>query len=398
MCYADVILDLSVEKLDRVFLYSIPDSLSEKAQVGVKVKVPFGRGGRELFGYIVGMKTVPDFDPERIKDIISVSDDIAVESRLIELAFWIKSRFGGTMSSALRTVLPVKTKVKHVVRTYYTLDISDAEADELLLEYGKKRYVAKVRFLSALRENGTIEKALLTKLGVTSAVVNAFLKDGLISISEKYRFRNPVDSMDGIMARTQNSEIGASKEDGSGGEEQGGIALNDVQKNVISRIFEERDSGKKRPSLIFGVTGSGKTAVYIEIVKRVVSEGKRAIVLIPEISLTFQTLVRFYNVFGDRVSILNSRMSNGERYDQYLRAKSGDIDVIIGPRSALFAPFENIGAVVIDEEHESSYKSGKTPRYDARAVAEHICEKSGAMLILGSATPSVDSFFRAKRG
>ena len=127
--FADVIIDLSVEKLDRVFSYSIPEELATRAVVGARVKVPFGKGGRELFGYVVGIKDEPGFDPGRIKDIISVSDDIVAESRLIELAYWIKSRFGGTMSAALKTVLPVKTKVKHVMRTYYTLDISDEKAD-----------------------------------------------------------------------------------------------------------------------------------------------------------------------------------------------------------------------------------------------------------------------------
>ena len=383
--YADVIIDLSVEKLDRVFLYAIPESLKDTVDIGTRVKVPFGNGGRQLYGYVVGIKEKPDFDVERIKEIISVPDGVYMETRFVELAAWIKHNFGGTMNAALKTVLPVKARVRHIQRTYYSLNIEYERARDILIEYGKKRYVAKARLLSAVLENGIVEKSLLPKLNLTTAVAQGLVRSKILKAEVETDYRNPISN--GIISGSS-----------VGGEQAEEVKLNSAQRFVVDEIIKESERGNCRPALIYGVTGSGKTRVYIEIIKRVVERGRQAIVLIPEISLTFQTLMRFYKVFKDRVSVLNSRMSNGERYDQYLRAKNGDVSIIIGPRSALFAPFEDIGAVIIDEEHESSYKSSKTPRYDAREVARHICEKNNAQLVLGSATPSVESFYRASRG
>ncbi|MCC8150744.1 MAG: primosomal protein N', partial [Lachnospiraceae bacterium] len=176
------------------------------------------------------------------------------------------------------------------------------------------------------------------------------------------------------------------------------VRLNPVQKRTADDILARRAAGDRRPSLIHGVTGSGKTEVYIELIEAAVREGRQAIVLIPEIALTFQTVLRFYNHFGDRVSILNSRMSAGERFDQYERAKNGELDVMIGPRSALFTPFSNLSFIIIDEEHESSYKSETVPCYHARETAIARADLCGAAVVLGSATPSVESYYRAKSG
>ena len=174
--------------------------------------------------------------------------------------------------------------------------------------------------------------------------------------------------------------------------------LNEDQRKIADNICENYDSGSRKPCLIHGITGSGKTEVYMELISHVISAGKQVILLIPEISLTWQTVMRFYLRFGDRVSVLNSRMSAGERFDQYERARTGNIDIIIGPRSALFVPFERLGMVIIDEEHENSYKSELSPRYDAREVARKRGEMEGAMLVLGSATPSLETYTRAVRG
>ena len=176
------------------------------------------------------------------------------------------------------------------------------------------------------------------------------------------------------------------------------VSLNLTQRRVADEILSGWQRGDERPCLIHGVTGSGKTEVYMEIIEQVVKSGKQAIVLIPEIALTFQTVLRFYNHFGDRVSILNSRMSAGERSDQFERAKSGLLDVMIGPRSALFTPFPNLGVIIIDEEHEAAYKSETVPRYHARETAIARAQMCGARVVLGSATPSVESYDRAKQG
>ena len=176
------------------------------------------------------------------------------------------------------------------------------------------------------------------------------------------------------------------------------VTLNDQQAYVVNEIWQDYVSEKRHTWLLHGITGSGKTEVYLELISRMLEQGRQVIVLIPEISLTYQTVMRFYKRFGDRISIVNSKMSAGEKYDQFLRAKNGDIDIMIGPRSALFTPFKNLGLVVIDEEHEDSYKSENAPRYDAREVAIHLCELSGGMVLLGSATPSLESAYLADKG
>lgn len=176
------------------------------------------------------------------------------------------------------------------------------------------------------------------------------------------------------------------------------IIFTEEQQNVIGRFRQDYREGKRYTYLLYGVTGSGKTEVYMEMIRTVVEMGKQAIVLIPEIALTYQTVMRFYRCFGDRVSIMNSRLSAGERYDQMMRAKAGEVDVMIGPRSALFTPFPDLGLIVIDEEHEPTYKSEQVPRYHARETAVKRAQMEGAGVVLGSATPSLEAMYRAKRG
>ena len=172
----------------------------------------------------------------------------------------------------------------------------------------------------------------------------------------------------------------------------------EAQKAAIETFREDYRKKDYHTYLLYGITGSGKTEVYMEMIREVVAGGRQAIVLIPEIALTYQTVMRFYNRFGDRVSIMNSRLSQGERYDQFERAKSGDIDIMIGPRSALFTPFERLGLIIIDEEHETSDKSENAPRYHAREVAIERARMNQASVVLGSATPSVESYYQAKNG
>ena len=176
------------------------------------------------------------------------------------------------------------------------------------------------------------------------------------------------------------------------------MVYTEEQQHAIDTFREDYLKGIRKTYLIYGVTGSGKTEVYMEMIASVIKEGKQAIVLIPEIALTYQTVMRFYKRFGERISIMNSKMSSGERYDQMMRAKEGAIDVMIGPRSALFTPFANLGLIVIDEEHESTYKSEQIPRYHARETAVERANLEGASVVLGSATPSLEAFYRAQKG
>lgn len=174
--------------------------------------------------------------------------------------------------------------------------------------------------------------------------------------------------------------------------------LSESQSAIVNSIVEDFRAGVRNTYLIHGVTGSGKTEVYMELIEQMIGMGRQAIMLIPEIALTYQTLVRFYRRFGEKVSVMNSRLSAGERSDQYERAARGDIDIMIGPRSALFTPFERLGLVIIDEEHENSYKSESMPKYHAREVAGELCRIKNASLVLGSATPSIESYYRVKKG
>ncbi|MBQ2406580.1 MAG: primosomal protein N', partial [Lachnospiraceae bacterium] len=201
----------------------------------------------------------------------------------------------------------------------------------------------------------------------------------VIEIVSKTLYRNPVDL-------SKNNIV---KKD---------IVLNSEQSYIVDSFYDDYINDIRKTYLLHGITGSGKTCVYIEMIKRVIEIGKKVIVLIPEIALTYQTVNRFYSEFGDRISIMNSRLSAGERYDQYLRAKNGDIDIMIGPRSALFTPFDDLGLIIMDEEHESSYKSDSSCKYHAREVAIKRAQIEGASVVLGSATPSLESYYRANKG
>ncbi len=305
--YADIIPGISHKELDKTFQYKVPDGLKDLAVPGAFVKVPFGKGNKTINGFLIQLSHEPKIEKEKIKEIIEIcSDKDLPESRMIDLAHWMKDEYDTTMIRALKTVLPVQETVKS---------------------------------------------------------------------------RSPkVQTTVGIF------------DDGKD------ICLNDEQKTFCDDVKADIDRGKTDTYLLHGVTGSGKTLCYMEIISHVVSKGMSAIMLIPEISLTWQTVGRFKERFGDRVSIINSRMSKGEKYDEFKKCAGGEVDVVIGPRSALFAPLKNIGIIVIDEEHEESYKSEQAPRYHAREVADYIAKKEGASLILGSATPSIKSYHKAKNG
>ena len=378
MRYADVIVDISLEKLDKTYQYAIPDHLSETAVVGAKVEVPFGGGNRKLEGFIMDTSDTPAFDPARTKEILSVVQGaVSLERRSIALAYWMKEHFGGTMNEALKTVLPVKQEVRNLKkRTIVRVAEPEAFEDYYTLAV-KRKYEARLRLLDALKEKTELDYTEAEqKLKLTASTIEAVCRDGIVCVREETVYRNPAR---GLQAKEKPK-------------------LNEEQQRAVETVWSEYTAGKRGTYLLFGVTGSGKTEVYLELIERVIREGKQAIMLIPEISLTFQTVRRFYERFGERISVLHSRLSAGERYDQYVRARNGEIDVMIGPRSALFTPFERLGLILMDEEQEGAYKSEGTPKYHARETAEYLAGLTGASLILGSATPSLEAYTRAKAG
>lgn len=381
MKYADIIVDITSERLDRTFQYRIPDSLEGKLQVGMVVSVPFGKGNREIDGYVIGITDTPQFDENRLKCIHSIkSDEKTTESSLIVLAEWMRERYGSTMIQALKTVFPVKEKVRQCSQDTLVLNITKEEAKIRLKELERKKYHARARLLRALIERGCLDKTQAAKdLGASASVVNAMRQAGWIQVLSREVYRDPL------------------RTDGSSSSSRSYV-LTGEQQEVLAGILEEWKQENPRPCLIQGVTGSGKTEVYMELIAHVLSQGRQAIVLIPEIALTYQTVMRFYGRFKDKLSVLHSRLSAGERYDQFCRAKKGEIQIMVGPRSALFTPFPNLGLIVIDEEHENTYKSEITPRYHARETAEKRAQMEHAYLVLGSATPSLEAYSRAEEG
>ena len=380
MTYADVIIDISHEKVDRDFQYRIPPEIEQEINPGVVVTVPFGKGNTLRKGYVIGVTGKAKYDTARIKEIQGVStDDETTESRLIALAAWMKETYGSTMIQALKTVLPVKDKVRAKEKRLIFFQGDRNVAEELLAELSGSRFRARERFLRAILESGSLEYTYASKeLGANVSVLDFFEKKGMIRLESQEMYRLP-DQADLV------------KEDRE-------LCLNEEQQAAAKQIFQEWQKPEPRPTLLFGVTGSGKTQVYMRLIQQVIEEGKQAIVLIPEIALTYQTVRRFYAMFGDKVSVLNSRLSQGERYDQFKRAKRGEVQVMVGPRSALFTPFFNLGLIVIDEEHEPTYKSENTPRYHARETAIQRARMEHANVVMGSATPSLSAYSRAESG
>lgn len=377
--YADIIIDITHEKLDKVFQYRIPSELEGILEVGTEVIVPFGRGNKETGGYVIGFSETADYDADKIKFILRRAEDKRViESKLVALAAWMKEVYGGTMIQALRTVLPIKKQEKIKKKRTVRLLLSEEEGRKRLDVFLHKNQKARARALAGLLDQPCQDYELLTKkLHVTLPVLRAMEEQGILVIESQDALRNPV-----CYRRTEEKET----------------ILTNEQEQAVSSFVQDYEKGYRKTYLVYGVTGSGKTEVYMKMIQHVVENGKQAIVLIPEIALTYQTVLRFYNCFGNRVSILNSRLSQGERSDQMERVKRGEVDVMIGPRSALFTPFDNLGLIVIDEEHETTYKSEQVPRYHARETAIRRAKLEGASVVLGSATPSLEAFYRCRQG
>ncbi len=377
--FADVIIDIQHEKLDKIFQYRIPEEIEDKLSPGMEVVVPFGNGNREIKGYVTGISETCGYDLSKVKEIISISEQgVEIEARLIALAAWMKENYGGTMIQALKTVLPIKQKEKAKIKKRLRLLLDQETGERQLHFYLEKNQKARARLMAALLDDPVLEYELVTKkLNITMPVIRALEEQGVLEMESEQVFRDPV----------KKSEQKEEK-----------ITFTPEQHYIIEEFRKDYLTGLRKTYLIHGVTGSGKTEVYMEMIHTVVEQGKQAIVLIPEIALTYQTVMRFYRKFGGRVSIMNSRLSAGERYDQMMRAKERKIDVMIGPRSALFTPFPDLGLIVIDEEHESTYKSEQTPRYHARETAIRRAQMEGAGVVLGSATPSLEAMYRARLG
>ena len=379
--YADIIIDISHEALDKVFQYRVPFSIQEEIVPGTRVIIPFGRGNREREGYVISLKESADYPEDRIKEIIGISPGtLTMESRMIELAAFLKYRYGSSMYQALRTVMPVKRKVPVRTKRYLTLCLNKEEAEKLLEDWKRRQYRLRSRLLEDLlaAPDHTISRDHRKETGNIPLKELKKLEDrGILKISSRISYRSPFSSL-------------SRKEDK--------IILNPDQEKILLDFIRDYSAGVIRQYLLHGVTGSGKTEVYMAMIEEVLRLGRQAIVLIPEISLTFQTVRRFYERFGEQIAVIHSRMSQGEKSDSYMRIEAGEAKIVIGPRSALFAPVRDLGLIVIDEEHDGAYKSDSSPKYHARETAVYLAEQCGASLVLGSATPSVETYTKALSG
>lgn len=393
--YANIIVDISHESVDRTFQYSVPPALFGRVHVGSAVLVPFGKGNREHKGYVLKLTDVPEWAPEKIKAVRSViENETGAETDAIRLAAWMRGRYGSTMITALKTVLPVKRKVADKVKRTVVRTEDGEEAAAAAERYEKKHQCAKARLLRQLAGYESLPYELVTaKLHITLATIRALEKTGEVRLLSEREYRDAVRGR----ARHAAGEEGRCAVPENVPRKRP-YALSEEQQYAAECVVRAVREESGRHFLLHGITGSGKTEVYLEIVEQVVKEGKQAVVLIPEISLTYQTVMRFYGRFGQRVSVVHSRLSDGERYDAYERAKNGLADVVIGPRSALFTPFPRTGVIIIDEEHEPSYKSENMPRYHAREAAFELASYHRASVVLGSATPSLEAYRMAQEG
>ena len=379
MSYCQVIVDIAHEDVDRVFTYRVPRGMA--LCPGMRVHVPFGRIHR-MEGIVVEMVESCDLPPERVKDVTDTLEDYpAVLPHLLTLAKRIHETSFCTLAQALRLMFPAQMRGERVSNKTVevaVLTVDSSVREQVLAAQARApRRAAVLRLLMEQPEGEMPWEAIRERLGDCRPMLMALCKQGFVRLERREVLRSPYGAMERLSA--QDPE------------------LTEQQQEVLSRLLPAVEAGKGS-FLLYGVTGSGKTEVFIRAVRRAAQLGKTAIVLVPEIALTPQMVMWFRSRFGEDAAVLHSRLSPGERYDEWRRIRRGEVRVVIGARSAVFAPLEQVGLIIIDEEHEQSYLSDSAPRYDARELAHMRCEQEGAVLLLASATPSMRSFAMAGRG
>ena len=365
--YANVIIEYGVKSLNKTFIYKVPDALKDKISVGMKVYVPFGK--TEVFGFVVELKNNNDTEYDA-KEIIRIdNEELVLNKELMDVGAYLSSITLCTLITAYQTMLPSSLKIKKQEHSYDLYDEYLVLTDKLkAMEYICKypRRIAQIKTI-----NNILEVGKLNKKEVSSEIVKALEDNNIVSIEKVSKYRINKDNNEAIKK-----------------------TLTKEQESVYrSVLFNKHDT-----YLLYGVTGSGKTEVYIKWIEKCISEGKTAIMLVPEIGLTTQIAKRFYEAFGSDVAIFHSSLSEGEKYDEYLKILRGEVHVVVGTRSAVFVPLKNLGIIIIDEEDSSSYKQDNNPRYHARDIAIYRGKYNNIPVILGSATPTLESKARADKG
>lgn len=363
--YADVLISYEVKSLDKTFTYLIPDNLNIK--VGMKVKVPFGK--KKINGFVLSIKGSYD-DNYELKTIDSIVDEnFILSSELLKLGEFLKNKTLCSLMTAYETMLPKGFKARSIKYDYKSFDtylvLNQDELDIKDYISKNKRYQSQIIILEDLLSQNKV-----LKREYNTSSVNTLIKKALIKEIKEQKYRiNSISYVPDDLKFTEDQES----------------AYNEIKKNLNTN----------KTFLIYGVTGSGKTLVYINLIKEVIKNNKTAILLVPEISLTTQIIQKFYDYFYDEVAIFHSGLSTGEKYDEYLKILNQEVKVVVGTRSAVFTPLENIGIIIIDEEHSDTYKQDNNPRYHARDIALERSKYHKCPLVLGSATPSLESMARA---
>lgn len=364
--YVSVLTQIGAKAVDQTFFYHVPKLLENNIKIGVRVRIPFGN--MILDGFVLGISDNSSYDNSKIKDIINVIDEEPVLNKeMLLLGKYMSDNLLASLSSCYQVMLPkaLKAEVKSNIKIKYDRYLHRIKSIEEIDRYiGNCKYESQINLLCKLKE-GDI---LITKM---SSSINTIIKYGFASIiyeeCKRYKY-------DGISNYKR-------------------VNLTDKQRLVSDTIISS--FGKSDTFLLYGVTGSGKTEVYMDVIEKAINNGKSAIMLVPEIGLTPQIVGKFISRFGNVISVLHSKLSDSERYDEYRKITNGESKIVIGTRSAIFVPFTNIGVIIIDEEHTSSYKQDNNPRYSAINVAEWRSKYHNCPLVLGSATPSLESFAKA---
>lgn len=365
--YVGVIVNNEAKAVNKIFTYKVPEKLCDKIKLGYRVKVPFGRGNKKIDAFIIEFYDVCN-NCNHLKYIDSICDEFPLLSeKNIELVKAMKEKYLCTYLECIKVMIPkgitqgAKPKVQSVVYI----------GKELPEKYNKDPYIKIYELVK--NNNGLFNKSTISKkFNLSLSSINTLIKHNFLITKEEVVNRFNVREYE-VYER---------------------VELNNQQKNVVDNIYES----KENRFLIHGVTGSGKTEIYMTLVSKMKDKDKDSIILVPEISLTPQMVERFKGRFGKDVAVFHSRLSEGERYDEWIRVERGEVKVAIGARSAIFLPFKNLGVIIIDEEHELSYKSDSNPKYDAREIGELKCSINDCKLVLGSATPSVESYYKAEKG
>ena len=380
---AEIIMNSSVKNLDRTFDYNIPSEMEDKIHIGSRVLVKFGNIKELKEGFVVNIKEKSEF---KVKDISKVEEKDFIDEPKVKLAEWMAKRYFCNVSECIKLMLPpgtgtnnLENRAKEKTVRFIRLK-KDSNQIEFDISENKIKSDKQIRALRMLSKIGEIPSKELENIAeISSAILKTLEKNGYIEFFDNTVERNPF--IHKVVNETKN------------------LQLTDEQKKAYMAVEDAIDDMMNSEFLLFGITGSGKTEVYIQLIEKVLNIGKTSIMLVPEISLTPQTVDRFIARFGaEKVAVLHSKLSVGERYDQWYKIKNGEAKIVIGARSAMFAPINDLGLVIIDEEHDGSYKSESSPRYNVKDVARYLAKEYSIPIVFGSATPDMDSFYKASKG